>query len=196
MSDAANGADRATDTRGKASAIGMALAVIALGAFVSCDSVTGLTGPGYAQVGPGVFPVIVGAALLLAGTALLAQAIRGSWRVVWVEGYDLSAHSRASGNPGPSPAVLAPRFRGDEWLPVLLIAAALILNVFLFQSLGFVLASAVLFTCVSAAFGSRRFVLDIAIGIAFTAAIYLVFAKGLGLQLPTGDLWGSLPWTH
>ena len=45
----------------------MALAVMALGAFVAYDSVTGLTGPGYAQVGPGVFPVIVGIGLLLAG---------------------------------------------------------------------------------------------------------------------------------
>jgi putative tricarboxylic transport membrane protein len=176
MSDAANGADRVTDTRGKASAVGIALAVIALGVFVSYDSITGLTGPGYAQVGPGVFPVIVGVGLSLAGAALFAQAIRSSWRVIWTDADSCSG--------------------GGERVSVLLVAVALALNVILFAPLGFVLASAVLFTCVSAAFGGRRLVLDVAIGIAFAAAIYLVFVKGLGLQLPAGELWGSLPWTR
>ena len=52
----------------------MALAVMALGAFVVFDTFTGLTGPGYAQVGPGVFPFIVGVALLLAGLACWCRA--------------------------------------------------------------------------------------------------------------------------
>jgi hypothetical protein len=34
------------------------------------------------------------------------------------------------------------------------------------------------------------------IGVGLAAAIYLVFTKGLGLQLPAGDLWTSLPWTR
>jgi hypothetical protein len=46
---------------------------------------------------------------------------------------------------------------------VSLVAAALTLNVMLFAPLGFVAASAVLFACVSAAFGSRRFVLGAAV---------------------------------
>jgi putative tricarboxylic transport membrane protein len=64
----------------------------------------------------------------------------------------------------------------------------------LFAPLGFIAASAVLFTCVSAAFGSRRFVLDAAIGIAFAAAIYSIFVHGLGLHLPAGDLWEGVLW--
>ena len=84
MSNVSDEADSA-DTRGKTSAVVMALAVMALGAFVAYDSLTGLTGPGYAQVGPGVFPVIVGIALLLAGGGLLAPAIRGQWRVTWMD---------------------------------------------------------------------------------------------------------------
>ena len=160
----------------------MAFAIMALGAFVSYDSLTGLTGPGYAQVGPGVFPVIVGIALLLAGIGLLAQAIRGRWRVAWTERDDTSpAHSRQG---------IAPLRN------VLLVAAALILNVLLFAPLGFVAASTMLFAFVSAAFGSRRLVLDTAIGIAFSAAIYLVFAHGLGLQLPAGNLWEGIAWTR
>jgi putative tricarboxylic transport membrane protein len=159
-----------------ASAVAMALAVMALGAFVVFDTATGLSGPGYAQVGPGVFPVIVGAALVLAGLALLAQSLRGYWRVAWVE------------RDASSSAATAPLRN------VLLVGAALTLNVLLFAPLGFIAASAVLFACVSAAFGSRRFLLDAIIGIAFAAAIYVIFVHGLGLHLPAGSLWEGLLW--
>ena len=171
VSDAAGGGKSRS-----ASAVAMALAVMALGAFVVFDTATGLTGPGYAQVGPGVFPVIVGVALLLAGLALLAQSLRGYWRVAWVE-HDAS------------PSAAAAPLRN-----VLLIGAALTLNVLLFAPLGFIAASAVLFACVSTAFGSRRFVLGAAIGIAFAAAIYVIFVHGLGLHLPAGGLWEGLLW--
>jgi putative tricarboxylic transport membrane protein len=156
----------------------MALAVMALGAFVVFDAATGLTGPSYAEVGPGVFPLIVGAALLLAGLGLLAESLRKQWRVAWVE---RDPSDRAASSPLRN---------------VLLVAAALVLNVALFGSLGFIPASAVLFACVSTAFGSRRFVLDAIIGIALAAAVYMVFVYGLGLHLPAGDLWEGVPWTR
>ena len=174
MSDVSDAAGNGK--RRSASAVAMALAVMALGAFVIFDTATGLTGPSYAEVGPGVFPLIVGAALLLAGLGLLLESLRGQWRVAWVE-------------RDPS--------NGASSLPlrnVLLVAAALILNVVLFTPLGFIPASAVLFACVSAAFGSRRLVLDAIVGIAFAAAIYMIFVHGLGLHLPAGDLWESMPW--
>jgi len=180
MSNPSDEARSSASTRGKTSAVAMALAIMALGAFVSYDSTTGLTGPGYAQVGPGVFPVIIGLGLLLAGSGLLAQAIGGQWRVSWI---DLAP----TAGSGPSAASL----RG-----LMLVAAALTLNVMLFAPLGFVAASAVLFACVSTALGSKRLVLDVVIGVGLAAAIYVVFTKGLGLQLPAGDLWTSLPWTR
>jgi putative tricarboxylic transport membrane protein len=179
MSSASDEAHGSAATRGKTSALVMALAVMALGAFVAYDSVTGLTGPGYAQVGPGVFPVIVGIGLLLAGGGLLASAIRGPWRVTWFD-RPPSAGSR----PGTA------SLRG-----LMLVAAALTLNIVLFAPLGFIAASAVLFACVSAALGSKRFILDVVIGVGLAATIYVVFTKGLGLQLPAGDLWKSIPWT-
>jgi putative tricarboxylic transport membrane protein len=203
MGDAPDAAERREGggARGLASAAAMALAVMALGGFVVFDTATDLTGPGYAQVGPGVFPVIVGVALLLVGVALLIEAVWRRWRIAWMESDDLStADSRPSGNPEISPAALGPRFRGDERTDgtplrnVLLIAAALALNVMLFAPLGFIVASAVLFTCVSAAFGSRRFILDAAIGIAFAVTIYVVFVHGLGLSLPAGNLWEGVLW--
>jgi putative tricarboxylic transport membrane protein len=171
MTDLPDRSSEPADARRNASAVAMALAVMALGAFVAFDTFTGLAGPSYAEVGPGVFPLIVGAALLLAGLGLLLQSLRGQWRVAWVE-RDISTEPLRS---------------------VVVVAAALALNVLLFAPLGFVAASAVLFACVSAAFGSRRFVLDAIIGIAFAAAIYVIFVHGLGLSLPAGDLWG-MPW--
>ena len=142
------------------------------------DTATGLTGPGYAQVGPGVFPVIVGVALLLAGLALLVQSLRG----------------HVACGLGRSATASAPRIVQHRYDNVLLVAAALTLNVMLFAPLGFIAASAVLFACVSAAFGSRRFVLDAAIGIAFAAAIYVVFVHGLGLQPAGWQPLGGPPW--
>jgi putative tricarboxylic transport membrane protein len=173
VSDAAGSSEPAGAHR-SASAVTMALAVMALGGLVAFDAVTGLTGPGYAQVGPGVFPLIVGATLLLAGLGLLVQGMRGHWRVVWAE-RDTSAAAAPLRN-------------------IMLIAAALTLNIVLFAPLGFIAASAVLFACVSAAIGSRRFVLDAALGMAFGATIYLVFVHGLGLYLPVGDLWEGVLW--
>jgi putative tricarboxylic transport membrane protein len=178
MSDASEGSGVPAPARHSSSAAAMALAVMVLGAFVVFDTATGLTGPGYAQVGPVVFPVIVGAALLLAGLGLLLQSMRGRWRVSWVE-------------RDPSAMTSATPLRN-----VLLVAAALTLNVMLFAPLGFIVASAVLFICVAAAFGSRRFLLDAAIGIAFAAAIYFVFVHGLGLHLPAGSLWEGVLWRH
>jgi putative tricarboxylic transport membrane protein len=173
-SDAAEGIE--AGARRSASAVALALAIMALGAFVIFDTATDLTGPGYAQVGPGVFPVIVGAALLLAGAGLLVQSLRGYWRVSWIE---RDASASTSSMPLRN---------------VLLIAAALTLNVVLFASLGFIAASAVLFACVSLAFGSRRFIVDAALGIAFAATIYVIFVYGLGLYLPAGELWEGMPW--
>lgn len=169
--------DVAGHSKGRsASAMAMAFAVTALGAFVVFDTATGRAGPSYAEVGPGVFPLIVGTALLLAGPALLLEGLRGTWRVAWVE---RDPTNRASSSPLRN---------------VLLVAAALILNVLLFAPLGFIPASAVLFACVSTAFGSRRFLLDAVIGIAFSAAIYVIFVYGLGLHLPAGELWEGASW--
>jgi putative tricarboxylic transport membrane protein len=172
MTDIPDRRSEVAGARRNASAVAMALTVMALGVFVAFDTFTNLAGPSYAEVGPGVFPLIVGAALLLAGLSLLIQSLRGQWRVSWVE-RDASAAPLRN---------------------VVLVAAALVLNVLLFVPIGFIAASTVLFTCVSAAFGSRRFVRDAVIGIAFAATIYAIFVHGLGLSLPAGSLWEGVPW--
>lgn len=51
---------------------------------------------------------------------------------------------------------------------------------------GFVIASTLLFTAVAAAFGRSRLGRAAAIGLVFSAVIFIAFTRGLGLQLPGG----------
>ncbi len=67
-----------------------------------------------------------------------------------------------------------------------LVAAAVLLEAALIVPAGFVVTSALAFTLVARAFGSRRIAVDAAIGLALAAVVYLGFAKGLGVSLPTG----------
>jgi putative tricarboxylic transport membrane protein len=161
-------------------ALMVALAAIALGIFVLQEAVTGANQQSYAFVGPGVFPLIIGAVQIVVGVALLWQAWHGAWQVVWA---DAAGQQKAAGTSAPSPLA-----------KVSLIAIALILDVALMQPAGFVLASTVLFCCVTRAFGSRRLLLDVALGLVFTGIVFVVFVHGLGLSLPVGWLWEGIPW--
>ncbi len=67
-----------------------------------------------------------------------------------------------------------------------LVIAAVVLEAALIAPLGFIAASALAFTLVARAFGSRRLAIDAAIGLALAAMVYLGFARGLGVTLPSG----------
>lgn len=121
--------------------------------------------PLYAKVGPKAFPWAVAAALLLVGGVL---AWRG-WRQL-----------------APAAGQRAPRD-----LPALLILGlGLLQQVLLVRWAGFVPCSAVLFLAVAVAFGRRRPLVDLAIGLALALAVYLVFTRLMGLTLPAGWLKG------
>jgi tripartite-type tricarboxylate transporter receptor subunit TctC len=69
---------------------------------------------------------------------------------------------------------------------LLLVVAGVTLEAVLLRPAGFVIASAVMFILVARAFGSRRLVRDVAIGFVFSLVVFLAFARGLGVSLPTG----------
>ncbi|MGH2614818.1 MAG: tripartite tricarboxylate transporter TctB family protein, partial [Thermomicrobiales bacterium] len=77
-----------------------------------------------------------------------------------------------------------------DWHCIGLLALALIAYLLLIEPAGFVIASAVLFVWAAYAMGSRRPVRDIIIGILLATALYLLFNRGLGLNLPAGVLEG------
>jgi putative tricarboxylic transport membrane protein len=140
----------------------LAAFVLVLGAFIAVETAMLRTGPGYAAIGPKLFPWLVAAGLVLVGLALLYEARAGA--VAQPAGFEL------------------------DLPPALAVTAGLILQMVLIKPVGFVVASAVLFVAVAYAFGSRRLALNAAAGLVLCAATYVAFTRGLGLVLPAGVL--------
>jgi putative tricarboxylic transport membrane protein len=66
------------------------------------------------------------------------------------------------------------------------ISAGLVAHMLLIAGIGFVLASTLLFVFTARGFGSRRWLRDALIGVSASTGIYLLFTRGLTLQLPWG----------
>jgi putative tricarboxylic transport membrane protein len=140
----------------------LAAFVLGLGLFIAVETAMLRTGPGYAAIGPKLFPWLVAAGLLLVGAALLYEARAGA--VAHPAGFDL------------------------DLPPALMVSAGLVLQMILMRPAGFVIASTVLFVAVTRAFGSRRLVLNVAVGLVLCLATFVAFRWGLGLILPAGVL--------
>lgn len=147
--------------------LALAAGYVALGAFVFYGSFTLPTGGGYAQVGPGVVPRIVGVVMLVLGVMLVREALTGGFR-----GVDEEEERR----------------RGMDWTAFAWISAGIFAYGIFIERLGFILSSVLLFVPVARGFGSRRWLLNVAVGLALAAAIFAVFNYGLGLSLPAGIL--------
>lgn len=126
-----------------------------------------------AVVGPRVFPLIVSIGTLVFGALLLVGALRGD---------------RAE--PGAEEDT-------DPDAPVSLANPAIILGGFLLgtlvlQPLGFVLGTAIMYFSVAYAFGERRYGLMVFVALVVALVTYLLFTRGLDLNLPAGVLRGIL----
>jgi putative tricarboxylic transport membrane protein len=142
-----------------AGALAVAAAVCALGAFYIIGALFIAGDAQYAGVGPRVFPVIIGSALLVLGIAFGASVRRQA--------------SPAAGEPVRRAAM--------GW-----IVAGLALAVVAMQPLGFPVAAAAIFSFTARGFGSRRILRDVAMGVALGVLVYVVFSRGLGVSLPAG----------
>jgi putative tricarboxylic transport membrane protein len=140
----------------------LAAFILVLGVFIAVETAMLRTGPGYAAIGPKLFPWLVAAGLLLVGLALLYEARAG--------------------------ALAQPVDFALDLPPALAVTAGLILQMVLMRPAGFVIASAVLFVAVAYAFGSRRLALNAAVGLVLCTVTYVAFTRGLGLVLPAGVL--------
>lgn len=148
----------------------LAVGIAAFGLFLAVQTSGIEVSPGYARVGPRVFPWLVSGVLMGLGLWLA----RDAWTRRWVSEDSVEG---------------APAF---DWHAFLLIGVGLILQMLLIDRAGFVTASTVLFVCVARAFGSRRILHDTAIGLVLTVIVYVGFTHGLGLDLPAGVLTGIL----
>jgi putative tricarboxylic transport membrane protein len=108
---------------------------------------------------------------------------------------------RAPGSAPPSTglrgALRGARAPGSEGPRAVILGAALLIQPFLFPLLGFVLSSTLLFAITAHAMRGRAWQLtaamkDVAIGLAFSALIYAIFSRGLGVSLPSFSLLTSL----
>lgn len=156
-------------TTGRALRLGEALlggGVLVLGIFVAVETTQLRVGPSHATVGPTLFPYLIGAGLLIIGALLLYQAFFG--HVAHERGIEL------------------------DFVAVGSICIGLVLQILLIERLGWIIATSLLFTIVARAFGSRRLLVDLAIGLALAVISYVIFNWGLGLNLPYGSVLESL----
>ncbi len=134
--------------------------VLGLGLFVAIETSLMEVAASNAAIGPRLFPFLIAFGLLAVG--------------VPCSGRPSSAISRTSA---------ASSSTGGRWPWS---RAACILQMFLVESLGWIIATTLLFVAATLAFRERRVLISIAIGLVLTCLTYWVFNYGLGLSLPIG----------
>lgn len=153
------------------------VAILVFGAWFLWQAGTLRQGPGYAAVGPRIFPLIVGLGILGSGLGVAF----GAWR----------SRSRARG-PAPAAGATGGEEReggaGTDWPTLLAVAGLLVAYIALFQPLGFVIASTALLLVGARVLGSRAPLRDLAAGLAVSLAAYVLFTRFLGLEVPAGPL--------
>lgn len=162
-------AEHGSRTAGRSVAVAdavVALVVVVLG-VATVVGAHGITVPASANVvGPRVFPYAVGAALALAGLAVLVGALRGG-------------RAEPEGGEDVDPAA------GTEWLVLAKVVIAFGVHVAVVDTLGWALAAAVLFGGVAWALGGSWWKATL-IGVVLGFVIQSLFVTGLGVSLPPG----------
>lgn len=148
----------------------LSLGVLSLGLAAAVVAWRLPEGGGYARIGPNFMPKLVSGGLILLGVWLLVERFTGGWREA---------------------VASDPAERGEHaFLPsaFVWVSAGLFAHMVLINSAGFVLAAAVLFACVAQGFGSRRWLRDLALGLALGLGIFAFFVYFLNVNLPAGWL--------
>jgi putative tricarboxylic transport membrane protein len=139
-------------------AIGVALALVAL--LMLWDTWRSTAGFSSDPIGPKGLPYLVGVGLLGLAAWTFIAALNGDF-------------------PEREHQQLSPMI----WIVGGLAAQMLVLNV-----AGFSIATGLLFAATAYAFGKRKFWMTLPIGILFAFCVWILFAQGLKLALPSGPL--------
>lgn len=151
--------------------VAVAAGVAAIGVLITWGSFYLPTGGGYAQVGPGVVPRIVGLAILVLAGFLFREAFTGGFRDV-----DEAAEAKMP----------------MHWSSFAWVSAGITGYGLAIEHAGFILASTLLFVLVARGFASRRWVSNTVVGAVLAVAVFALFNYGLGLTLPAGWLSAAL----
>jgi putative tricarboxylic transport membrane protein len=144
--------------------VAIGIGTILFAAIVGWQTLEIPSGAIYAQVGPKVIPWIVTGMLAVLGAALAIEGLFGGNREM-LEDSEFGEMDRA----------------GAAWLLL-----GLALNVALIDSVGFIIASTLLFVCTARAFRSRRPLRDALIGFALALVAYVGFDRVLEYKIGSG----------
>ena len=115
---------------------------------------------GYSQVGPRTVPFILAGALTVLGAFTAIAGIRGQF----------------------------PKREKQDIPPMLWLIGGLAVQLLTMKTLGFSIATGLLFAAAARGFGRGPLWMTIPIGIVFSFIVWAIFAKGLQLTLPAGPL--------
>ncbi|GLS86089.1 C4-dicarboxylate ABC transporter [Cypionkella aquatica] len=153
----------ATKRRPDGAALIVAAVLAALGLLLIREGFSIPDKAGYAGIGSGGMPKVIGFGMLILSAGHVLAAFR-------------NAKTVAADDVKP------------QFGPVLWIMAGLLLQLLLLRHAGFAIASGLLFACTAAGFGKRNLALTLPIGIALALLIYGIFDQLLKLKLPAGVL--------
>lgn len=139
----------------------VAAGICVIGGLAVWQSAVIPKGAMYAAVGAHVFPWFVTGFLLVMGMGLIVAALRGGW-----------AHDQDG--------------TITEWGSLALVGLGLFINAALIDSIGFILASSLMFPLVARGFGSKQWLRDSVIGFALAFISYVGFDRVLGYKIGTG----------
>jgi putative tricarboxylic transport membrane protein len=167
----------AAAARRAGTAIGLLVLAVAAAMAIGLGHIDG--SGGYSGLSPRFLPTLVALGLAGCGIGLIVSAWRGRFGAA-------QAHPTASASAvqdarhAPPTSLTPPRAGRDlAWMIVGLAA-----HLALIGQIGFVLASALLMSCVARGWGSRRPGRDALIGLAVALPVWALFAKVMGIGLP------------
>ena len=159
--------------KGGRSEFGVALLLLALGAWAIVDALGLSDLASRGPVSARTVPIVVGAMLIVMAVLLTIDLIRGGrGEQEGGEDVDLS--------------------HGTDWKTIGLLVAAFTANALLIERLGWPVSGAILFFGTTFALGSRRLVLNALVSIVLSVGTWYLFNLALGIPLPVGILKGIL----
>lgn len=155
------------------SELGLSALLLGLGAFVLVETSRIDVPANATSIGPRFFPTVVGVLLVVVGSWLVVDVLRGGRGAMEAaEDIDLT--------------------RTSDWRTLVLLSAVFLGHAALLEVLGFAVAGTLLFFGVAASLGSRRWARDAAVSVLLATGVYVFFARFLGVGLPAGLLDGIL----
>ncbi|MET0933743.1 MAG: tripartite tricarboxylate transporter TctB family protein [Mycetocola sp.] len=142
---------------------------LALGIFVFVGAFAIRLPTSGTQVGPRVFPFMVGTILVISAAMVIVDIARGKLGDL-EEGEDVDTHAKT------------------DWITLAKIVAFVAAFIALLEIIGWPFAAAILFGGVAWSLGAKRWWVALLVGLALGFVVYIVFGGLLGLSLPPGPL--------